>query len=346
MDHVQELDFDQFLAECRRRGLTPPANWLRQLPGERGAYLARDAKGSPMPSVSQAIDQAMRSQPAGLITVGSGESERFAKFPNMHDKPASLVRLPLGDVMPSAPQTAARALLPAGERESLATSIVRRSLAMQAGTRLVVIPNAPGPEVDRHKRPAGYSVITGATFDAGDATTPLVAQELPVATEEIDYSAFTPRGARFEISRRDMKMQPSAERDAIISHAIAHGLANLVDRLVLERLAGETLSPFSLAAAAGAGVRFPELGAVVGTGGAGAQVGEDGQLRVAGVPAELTDQNAGTFVGAWRHAAVAIHDDIRLLVERTSIDGKVAITCWADLEVLVPDASYFWSVAA
>lgn len=342
MDNVQELDFEQFMAECRRRGLTPPSNWLRNLPDQRGAYVARDAKGSPMPSVSQAIDKAMRSQPAGLITTGSGESERFAQAPQLHSKPASLVRLPLGDIMSTAPQSAARALLPAGERASLATSIVRNSRTMQAGTRLIVIPNAPGPEVDRYNRPAGYSVITGASFGAGDATTPLVAQELPVATEEVDFSAFTPRGARFELSRRDMKMQPSDERDAVISHAIARGLANLVDRLVLERLAGETLSPFSLSAAAGAGARFPELGAIVGTGGAGAQVSEDGQLRVAGVPAELTDQGAGTFVGAWHHAAVAIHDDIRLLVERTSVDGKVAITCWADMEVLLPSAGYFW----
>ena len=90
--------------------------------------------------------------------------------------------------------------------------------------------------------------------------------------------------------------------------------------------------------------RFDELRGIVGTTGTGATV-ENGVLRVSGIPSELSDQTADTFVGAFDRSAIAVMDEIRVLVERIDVNGKMAVTCWLDAMPLVPDAGFFWSVA-
>jgi len=179
-----------------------------------------------------------------------------------------------------------------------------------------------------------------------------VGQDLPYTSENIIMDDLEHYGLRLELSRKELNHDFPGEINARIVNAIARGLPELVDRIVLEKLeaemlaanGGTSLPAFSLAAAASKKLRFGELGAIVGTDATGAQY-EDGRLRVSGVPAELTGENANTFIGAFDRCAVAIYDDIRVLVERLNVDGSIAITCWVDAIALAPDAGYFWSAS-
>jgi len=123
------------------------------------------------------------------------------------------------------------------------------------------------------------------------------------------------------------------------------GLGRVADAAIFAELAAQSVNPWALAKAAEAGVPFGELRALVGTGGTGAQATEGG-LFVDGIPAELSADTAGTFVGAWSRAAIAINPDINLLLKRTSAAGELEVTCWVDMKAYVPSPEFFWSVAS
>jgi len=241
---------------------------------------------------------------------------------------------------------------PAGEQETLSATIAQSSRVVQAGCRLIPVQTPPTDGELSWRRAGAFNVISGADFVQGDETNPLVGQDLPYTSENIIMDDLEHYGLRLELSRKELNHDFPGEINARIVNAIARGLPELVDRIVLEKLeaemlaanGGTSLPAFSLAAAASKKLRFGELGAIVGTDATGAQY-EDGRLRVSGVPAELTGENANTFIGAFDRCAVAIYDDIRVLVERLNVDGSIAITCWVDAIALAPDAGYFWSAS-
>lgn len=310
-------------------------------------------------NLQQIISSASRAKPLNIILTGEGTpNERYVKNPHLASVPAANGSLSMRELIPRAAESTTRIVTQlAGESESLATALVRTSRFMQAGARLIPM------EVNGDSQgsiagipvwsasPGSFTVIKGADFQPGDDFSPLSPSALPVSSEDIDRDLIESYGVRFEISRNMQKSMTSEDLNARLVNAIAFGIGRTVDKIALAKLAekltaaggGTAMPTYSLAAAAGAGLRFDELAAIVGTAGTGATV-EDGVLRVAGIPAEINGENPHTFVGAFDRAAVAVMDDIRVLVERLNVNGTMAVTCWLDVLPLIPDPAYFWSV--
>ncbi|SFB94890.1 hypothetical protein SAMN05660479_00930 [Microbulbifer thermotolerans] len=240
------------------------------------------------------------------------------------------------------------AATPAGETRTLEASILANSRACQAGAHLLVVEPAmepiEGAGAFRMQR-AGFRVISPATVDAltldanGEGTA--TAQALPIAEAEIDPDAWTQRACRFEISRAEMRDNPQVVDELLI--AIGAGLSHAADQELLTAISAAAPDAFSLAAAAAAGCRFSDLRAL--TDGTGATVADDGQLRLAGVPAELSQDLPGSLIGDFGTAALAIKPEITVLAERTDAQGGLALTVWAGMQALLPTASKFWSVS-
>ncbi|KTC16710.1 MULTISPECIES: hypothetical protein [Pseudomonas] len=243
-----------------------------------------------------------------------------------------------------------RSFLPAGtavgKQNDLSVTLLNNSLVAQAGARIIIVPGpeqattGPGVNVEH---PAAFVVVEAGKFEAVADGADLAASEIPLSRTELakDVPAV---GVRFDLTRRQLKdLSEDVTTDAIWT-SIGMGMANEADRLLLAVLNTGTLNSFSLSGVASSGLRFDELRAIAGTSATGAVVGTDGILRVDGVRAELTSQATGTVLGAFSRAAIAIGDDLRLTALRT-LNGGCQITCFVNMEALVPDLSAFWKAA-
>jgi hypothetical protein len=242
---------------------------------------------------------------------------------------------------------------PGGQTLRLDAAIARVSRVAQAGAAIIVrgepdSAEATGRtgEIVLQRVPGSFSVIGPAIFsevadDADAAVSPA-----PISSAAIDFSGVASRAVRIEVPR---SMQRNVERELLgaeLLTAVVLGVARAADAILLEALAGATLANFSLAAAAASGVRFDELRALIGTTGTGAAVDAAGNLRAAGVPAELTADTAGTYAGAFDRAAVAIHADMPLHVERRDAAANLTLTCYITAQALLPAPGFFWTVSA
>ena len=238
--------------------------------------------------------------------------------------------------------------VPAGEAVTLEASIMGNSRACQAGAHLMVTEPAMEPIEGAgvfQVQKAGFRVISPASVDSmtldANGEGEVSPQSLPIYESLIDDDAWVQRACRFEISRADLRDNPNLQAELMI--AIAAGLSHAADAELLAAISATTPGTFSLSAAAAAGCRFDQLRAL--TDGTGATVGEDGQLRLAGIQAELSQDMTGALIGDFGTVALAAKPEITVLVERLNANGSMAITCWADMQALVPDAGKFWSVA-
>ncbi|WP_312346445.1 hypothetical protein [Stenotrophomonas acidaminiphila] len=192
-------------------------------------------------------------------------------------------------------------------------------------------------------QPLPMSVVA----DGADA---VVATALPIKSASIDWAdeGSTPSyGASLRIARADYRRHELAgDLDALLTASILSGVGRIADMALMQALAGASLANFSLAAAAAAGLQFGDLRAIAGTAAAGAVVGADGVLRVAGVAAELSDAGTGTYVGAFDQAGVILDRDIRVVADRSSRDGDLAVSVFAGAAALVPDPAKFFKVVA
>lgn len=85
---------------------------------------------------------------------------------------------------------------------------------------------------------------------------------------------------------------------------------------------------------------------MVGRNGAGAAINAAGDLTAAGVKAEMTDQTALTLVGVMNRTAIACSPEVRMLMQRTDLQGSLRVTAFVSLQALTPSANTFWKVAA
>lgn len=303
-----------------------------------------------MEEFEEMLVAARNAMPGNIRIAGQGtDQERYQSIPGMSRVAGINGSMSLRQVLPQLPGTEGRTYnIPAGSTVSMEASLLNRSRVVQAGARLIPITMPPPPDNAPagafYTRPRSFTILESANFVAADDATPAIAQSLPFQEAPIDLGQMRTRAVRFDMSRREQKGMSDSELSARIMTSIAHGLANLVDQELLDEIdAAEMLTPFSLSDAAASGVRFDELRALVGTAGAGAQV-DNGRLNVAGVPAELTAETASTFVGSFDRSAIAVMDDLRLIVERKGANGRLLVTCWVDLLPLLPDDTYFWVV--
>jgi hypothetical protein len=308
--------------------------------------------------IHEVIKAASREMPRNLVVTKRGTpDEGYSRFSGISGAAGSSGVIRLVDLVPRVPEEGTRMVSqPAGEEESLAAALARSSRFLQAGARFIPVDTAPaanateGP-IPLWSRAGSFTVVNGADFAIGDELNPLSASSLPVSSEQINIDLMESYGVRFELSRRTQKDMTGAELNARLVNAITFGIARAVEKIALGTLAdklleaggGTTMPTYSLSAAAAKGLRFGELAAIIGTSGTGATI-TDGVLRVSGVPAELTGEHSATFVGAFDRAAVAVMDDVRVLVERLDVNGAMAVTCWFDAMALVPDTGFFWSV--
>ena len=276
---------------------------------------------------------------------------------------ASVARVSLRDLtMPSLVGTAGNAIarLPgttqAGAKTTFSGAVIEQSRVAQAGATVFIVPAAPEPAqgggssgaIALRSRLATFTTVEAAPFailadgaDAPDSTVPVyrsVAEFEPDTAPTYSFSC--------TLSRRDLKdWEGTGQLPEAVLAAMGLGLARAADTCLLAAIVATTPPAFTLAAAAARGLKFGELAALVGTAGTGASVYEDGRLRVAGVPAELTDTTAASIVGAFNRAAVAVGEEISLVAKRTNLDGSMELTAHANLIALLPDDSAFFSVA-
>jgi hypothetical protein len=267
---------------------------------------------------------------------------KTSNLPALFDKGGKLRRAPAG--------------APAGVTVKMDAAIAGSSRVANAGAHVVVFPasvkaHAIGKtgDVAVESIPSQFRNIEAALFGVVDveseADAPTIA--LPVLDASIDWKSADVRalGVRFEIPRGVRRRVDPEQLSEEVAASLTLGLARAADAVLLSALIAETLTPFTLAKAAAQGLVFDELRGLVGTGGDGAAVGQDGKLRAAGIASELTGDMADTIVGAWNRAGVAVNEDVSVHVQRTDNDGQLLVTAWASMLALVPDANKFWTVA-
>lgn len=237
----------------------------------------------------------------------------------------------------------------AGNTQTIGHALMNASRVIQAGARLVPIEDAIAAAQDHdviawQKRPARFEVVTAAAFDVVADGADAATSPLPLSAAEIDLGEAASHAVSFTLTRREQKHRSDADMEFIVARALALGLAQVCDRVLLSAIAASAPNAFSLAKAAARGLHFAELKAVCGTTGQGAAIGADGALRVAGIDADLTDVIQPSIIGAFGRAAVAMNDEIRIVIKRTSIRGDMEITVFVTIEPLIPTPD-FWVAA-
>lgn len=253
----------------------------------------------------------------------------------------------------------------AGELIPLSGAIIERSRVAQAGAQVVLVdPAKEARPIGDGKGTLGFAYQRKQFITVDPAPFALVAEpaapdlpevgesDLPVSRIFVGFNGSTNEtfagpsyGVRFKLPRA---MRKEVGEDQLLHEvlvSIVFGLARAADHAFLSAVVAAAPAAFSLAAAAARGVQFKELRALVGTAGTAAAVGQDGVLRAAGVPAELTPTVAPTIVGCFGNAGVAVHDSLRIAIERLDAAGNLVVTCWADMQALLPDDSFFWTAA-
>ncbi|KWW37560.1 HK97 family phage prohead protease [Cupriavidus metallidurans] len=267
--------------------------------------------------------------------------------------PSAMGQVRLTDLLPSIPVEMSPEYAPisaklANNKLSLATALMEASQVVQAGATIIPVATAPMPEnspvIAWYRRAAKFSTIAPALFGQVADGVDVAVATFPAHRAEIDIGDAPTAAVSFEFTRRQQKDVGEDQLAAELAIALALGLARYADSVLLSAINASAPAPFSLSAAAAKGLRFGELSALVGTTGAGASIGQDGVLRAAGVRADLTDTMAGTFVGAFSRAAIAVHDDIPLYIERTGKQGTLKATAFVNVRPLLSDPAAFWSV--
>lgn len=262
-----------------------------------------------------------------------------AFLPSLFDKDGKLIRTPAAKI--------AATTIP------LSAAILNASRVAAAGAHVIVqpepsraVPTGKTGDVVLQRNATAFRTVSAAHFgivaDGDDVPT----APHPALSAEIDWQSSVSRALRMEFKRTDQRALESGFLHAEIVAAIVMGLARAADEVLLAAIAATAPTPFSLAKVAAQGLKFDELRGTVGTAGAGATVNQDGDLRAAGIPSELTADLAATIVGAWDRAAVAIHEDLPIHFERLNTQGDLVVTAWANLIPLVPDQAKFWTVPA
>ena len=354
----------------RQRNKAREAALLSQLGGQprTGAPIEANASGrgrapglAPNRNEPGALEALLR---GGRMAVATGGTERadgtFVRNPLMPKVAGSPGRLYLADELPDLIGEDGRAIrTPAmrdgGERVTIREMATHASRVIAAGAHLVPIrelePRAPSGVPVLEEVPNGLTIVGPSPFGPGTpigGENEIAATPLPWSTAELDRATTSQVAWRCEIGRREGKTRGDEELAALLYHAVTLGLAQAVDVELLAALIAANPAPWSVGSAAAKGVRLEELAAVVGTNGAGVSgltPGAEALLVGGVVPGELTDAIAETIVAAWSRMAVAVQDEVEVLVERRDASGKLIVTAWFNLQALIPDTGFAWAAA-
>jgi len=294
------------------------------------------------------INQA-RNKPDGIQHYGPDNN--FRGFTPL--QPAVAGSIKLTDLLPSIPAKAQSEYAPlsaklASNKLSLSSALLESSQVAQAGATIIPIAPAQMPEkspiIAFYRQEARFSTITPATFNQVADGADVTVSQFPAHRAEINIDDAPISSVRFEFTRNQMRDVGEDQIVAEIGIALALGLARFADSVLLSAIAASAPALFTLAAAAAKGLRFGELAAIIGTAGTGGVVSQDGTLRAAGIRADLTDTIAPTIAGAFSRSAVALRDDIPLVIERTDKQGTLRLTALVNAKALISDPAAFWTV--
>ena len=278
-----------------------------------------------------------------------GMSEPTARIP----KPAAVNgSLRMSDFLPEIVTDAARPTqteIPAGQSTTIDAAAFLNSRVADAGAHIIRLPEQTlieGPAPVLADVPAGLRIVRPAPFstvaDGDDITASSLADV--IAEAKVDRATMPQIGVRIPMPRSALQGIGEAQIVAEVTHAITLGVGAAVDRIMLSAIVAAGPAPFSFGAVAGAGLRFGDLRAIIGTGGAGAAA-DQGGLYVSGVAAETSDAVPQTVIAAFNRFGVIVTPEIELLAERTDAAGGVVLTAWLGIAGLVPDAGFAWTVA-
>ena len=315
-----------------------------------GTSAHRDAQPNPLVRLFENADRAL----GYSATYNADNTVRYVT----HQRAADLRRLDIRAMeVPSFANTALNHVYtPTGEqdgqRSTMDTAILAGSRAAMAGARILVIDDAPAPSAsgDMLVYPRAnmqYLVVSPAKFAVvadGDEVADSALSGI-LATSKVDLGTMPQVSFRVPLSRAERRAYENGLIEDATLVAIALGLARAADATLLGALEAADLEEFSLARAAVKSVTFGELAAITNGSAAGLAVAQDGTLRASGINAELSADATATTVGAWSRCAVAVHKDLNLLADRTSVNGDLVLTCWANMAALIPSSDFFWAVA-
>lgn len=246
------------------------------------------------------------------------------------------------------------------ETLTLAHTLAENSRVFGAGARLIPF------EVDGEalvtngilafrEEPARFVLINSADFAAqteepgtGEAT--VTPSPLPVDVASIDRSTTTQRAVSFEIPRSYQKERTDAQLSAEIMQSLAIGIGRAADQELFKALTDQaaSLNTLTIGNVAQSGVKLAELNSFAGPAST-AQfsdllIMDNGERYLNGIKFELTPDLSGAEVlaGAFDRAAIAITDDINLIVSRTNADGSIEVTAWLDMQALLPNPTRFF----
>ena len=305
-----------------------------------------------MNQIANLLNEAINASPYVMHERGHGLDPLLIETP-----PASLRNLTLTTtVLPVINGRDSRFTAPqgnlAGQSTKLDTAIIRSSRVAAVGANIILRP-APAHAyatgltggISLYEQDTYFVTVAPAVFATVADGAAVEVTSVPASRASIKWDQSTKFAVRFTIPRSVPRTYGADHIANEIMTAIPMGIARAADNLLLSAINATTPAAFSVAAAAAQGLKADELRALIGTNGTGAQFRADGQLIAAGIAAEMTADMAGTVVGAFDRAAVAIHDEIRILAERLDSNGNMAVTCWVDMIPLLPDTAKFWVVA-
>ena len=337
-DDIELLKFSRELAEFIQ-GLNKPAPALKS-----DLVTAQD-------KLTEAVLQAQ--QELGEVTHQSAGFEPKV----IGTKPAmSGITLHLGtDYAPLIPQADSierNINLVSNEAFTLQAVVAQAARTVQAGSTLIVadekyIGSTSGMHVFNSDC-AIFRAIEAADFASVASGSDVSESALPFSDGVVSWRDETSHEAfRVKVSRRARKNTGGETLEYDVLTAIVHGLAKAADRVLIQAIAALNPSAFTIGAAAARNITFAELSGFVGTTGTGATV-QEGKLFAGGlVNAELTAGTDKTLIGAFNRVAIAIHPDVRVVIERMNAQSDLNIIVYANIQAVIPQGSEsaFWKVA-
>jgi hypothetical protein len=268
-------------------------------------------------------------------------------------KPAAVNgALRMSDFLPEIVTDAARPTqteVPAGQTSTIDAAAFLNSRVADAGAHIIRLPEQTlieGTAPALADAPAGLRIVRPAPFstvaDGDDIAASTLADVISEA--KVNRATMPQIGVRIPLPRSALKDIHEAQIVAEVAHAVTLGVGVAIDRVLLSAIVAAGPATFSFGAVAGAGLRFGDLRAIIGTAGAGAAA-DQGGLYVSGVAAETSGAVPQTVIAAFDRYGVIVTPEIELLAERTDAAGGVVLTAWLGVAALVPDAGFAWTVA-
>ena len=304
-----------------------------------------------MNQIADLLQEASNASPYRLHERSGGLEPLLIETPAASMRNLTLTTAPLPVITNKDGRYTAPAGNISGTSTKLDTAIIRASRVAAAGASIIVRPvpsraYATGLTggVSTYEQDTYFVTVAPAIFANVADGEAVDVSPVPASRATIKWDESIKKAVRFTVPRSTMRTYGQEHVANEIMTAIPLGIARAADNLLLTAINGETPSAFSVASAAAQGLVAGELRALIGTNGTGAQFRADGQLIAGGIDAEMTADMAGTVIGAFDRAAIAIHDEIRILAERLDSQGTLAVTCWVDMIPLLPDPAKFWVV--